>query len=199
MKKVILAVAALVLTASAVVFTACEKEETSKLAQNATVHSSSKKGETNLQQLRSALVAYYSACDNAYISDSVAFLKACDSDDTISFMKQTGITKNQMMALEHLWQEELAAFLEENPDFKDDESPCYGCISNAMSNLGNVVSATSGHTAALVPLVIVGDDHGRLMMCALRCSVVPPCGQHFCMASCMGWYLWETYIEPIKF
>lgn len=183
--KIAIAITA-ILTIGTVTLVSCNKEEN---VVPRTTSSISMKSSENVGKIRTSLFNFYSACDEAYQKDAAAFIEACANNDSSVFWALIGITTEEVSELSKLCGEELKKFLDKNPEYKDDETPCSDCIKKALPNLGELIASTDGKTAALVPSIIAGDSYWHLMLCELKCSALPLCSQALCLSSCMGKYL----------
>ena len=186
------AIIACIMVAGAITVISCSKDSETKQ----TIHPSylSTKGGSTLNQLQNVMAAYFAACDSAYQADSATFLTVCANNDTINFLKVTGISAELLSTYRTLALQELEDFVKDNPTFKPDENPCTSCSYNALPRLAAIASATSGHMAALIPFKIGGNDRQRLANCISWCEIMTtPCGMSACLSACMGEYNFETY------
>lgn len=196
MKKNILAIAAAIMMVGTITFVACNKDSDTNQIVNPSYVSA--KGGSTLNQLRNVMVAYYAACDSAYQADSTTFLSICANNDTINFLKVTGISSELLSAYRSLALQEYVEFLKDNPDFKFDEKPCASCANSALPRFGILSSKTSGHLSALIPLKIENDNLTHLLNCIKKCEEITTSNRlAMCLSTCIAEKYDDNYV-PYK-
>lgn len=170
MKKNILAIAAAIMVVGTITFVACNKDSDMNQIVNPSYVSA--KGGSTLNQLRNVMVAYYAACDSAYQADSATFLSVCANNDTINFLKVTGISSELISAYQSFALTENEDYIRDHPGFIKEVSPCSDCQEYALLRLGNLASVTNGHLTALIPesSVDINRDQLNRIIYACRCN-----------------------------
>lgn len=166
--KTFLAVVATVLVAGTAFFTSCEKDVTNNTEsriQTETLVSKSANAPSVLDVMRE----YYSACDDAYSRDSVAFLLACNENDIVTFNMLIGLSDAELESMQEVLIATYNNLLEEHPEFNDGESSCPDCVAKALPRIGAAVSATAGNLAGTVPTALDYDYGMRFSKCMTRC------------------------------
>lgn len=183
MKKNILAIAAAIMVAGTITIVACNKDSDMNQIVNPSYVSA--KGGSTLNQLRNVMVAYYAACDSAYQADSATFLSVCANNDTINFLKVTGISSELISAYQSFALTENEDYIRDHPGFIKEVSPCSDCQEYALLRLGNLASVTNGHLTALIPesSVDINRDQLNRIIYACRCSA--PNIMVACISACM--------------
>lgn len=107
----------------------------------------------SIYRLRNALFIFNSACDSAYQSDSIMFGKICEDADLDEFDKMVGVSSSLLNEICLFTQLSYQQFVDENPDYKFEDTYCSSCTNNPLSQIAYVQSVTHGHTADLLPEV----------------------------------------------
>lgn len=183
--------AALIMMAGIVTLVACNKEVGFINAEDGQSSILATKGEmTTFSKLHSDMIEYYEACDNAFLKDSISFIKACEDNDTVMFLKLTGISDSLLNTICNLAKQEAEEFAVNNLNFKPLEEYCKECSKKALPRIGKIVTLTHGNTASLAKLPIEGNNRVYLEYCIRKCEMMTtPCEMSACISACMGEHL----------
>lgn len=164
MKKVFFTVACMaILTVGTTIFVGCSKENSNETNGNTFIPLP--KSATVSDQLANAIVAYYGACDNAYRTNSSTFLDACNNEDVAAFLNITGISESLLDTYKTFALQKLEEFMNSQPNHSFDETICTSCSTNALYQIGEFVSKSSGNSATIVSAIITSFDCQRLIDC----------------------------------
>ena len=162
MKKIGSAITTISMLAGILVAVACDKDrEASTLSVNNSF--CPYKVSTISNQLRNAMMAFYSACDRAYHNDSTAFLSICDNNDTADFIRVTGVSSQMLLDFQALVLQELENFCALNPTYTPGENNHKEYANSPLSTIGALSGATSGHLSDLYPSSLTEYDYYNMM------------------------------------
>ena len=179
MKRYIVSIIAIIGIVSLVFAIACNKENRSNEVQVC----NQKQGYSlhELDNSRNIIIQFAVACDNAYKTDSTAFLASCRSNDRSAFLKCIGISQDEYMHMGTILSEEISALAEKNPEMLEAlPSPCTDCMSNALTRIGKESSRTSGDLERIAYL----DLDYCLFVCGLGCMSMGPAYPE-CVLACV--------------
>ncbi|MDY6372570.1 MAG: hypothetical protein SPL12_09805 [Bacteroidales bacterium] len=179
MKKSIIIAAMAVAVITLGIITACSKENRSNEAQIG----NQKQGNTllALDKSREIIIDFAVACDNAFKTDSAAFMASCNSSDRGAFLKCIGISQEEYDQMGIILSEEILTLAEENPEMLEAlPSPCTDCISNSLPRIGKETARTSGDLERVAHL----DMSYCLFVCGLSCMSMGPAYPE-CVLACM--------------
>ena len=162
MRKIIFASITAFMMAGIIVSVACDKDrEASTLAVNSSFLPD--KVSTTSNQLRNAILAFYSACDRAYQDDSTAFLSICDNNDTADFIRVTGVSCQMLLDFQTLVLQEVESISALNPTYTPGENINKEYANSPLSTIGALSGATSGHLSDLYPSSLTEYDYYNMM------------------------------------
>ena len=163
-KKMALAIACgAILTIGATVFVGCSKEDSSRTNENTFIPLP--KSATASDQFANAIIAYYNACDNAYLTNSSAFLDACNNENVATFLNVTGISDELLDTYKTSALQKLEEFMNDHPNHSFDNTICASCSTNALSQIGEFVSQSSGNSATIISAIVTSFNCQQLIDC----------------------------------
>ncbi|MBR4135184.1 MAG: hypothetical protein IKU03_02080 [Bacteroidales bacterium] len=129
------------------------------------------------------LQQFWLACDEAYYRDSVAFMRACQTESLSDLMGLIRIDEQQFRHFREVAMSELEQIEADYPGIRKTfyESPCQDCTEHALSHLGEVVAQSHGSLSK--------GDGSNLSMCVFVCSMACMTTMELylpCLASCVS-------------
>lgn len=162
-KKMALAIACMAILAVGItVFVGCKEDSYTK---KESTFVPLPKSATASDQFANAIIAYYAACDNAYRTDSSEFLSACNSEDVATFLNVTGISDDLLETYKTSALHKLEEFMADYPNHGFDDTICTSCSTNALSQIGEFVSQSSGNSATIITAIITSFNCQQLIDC----------------------------------
>lgn len=191
-RKIFTAVIVTILVASVSFAIACSKEKKNKqfsLVQQE--NEPTTKSSLTWNNLITALCAFNQACNDAYLTDSVALIAACNSNDTIQFYELTGLSLTVVKNLYQINQTLVEAFLEENPTYEITLEPCSQCTQEyGLPLLGYALTLTTGHLPASIDdYTFPMDDTDCWMYCGR--TTYDYLQHDACVSACLT-FLWNN-------
>lgn len=167
MKKITLSVLGLfvciILLGSIIV--SCEKESQTKIVQNSIENIDFDRYFSKVENFE---IEFWSACDNAYNSDSELFMAACNSNDFEKFKEITNLSSEFFESFTNEIMNAQAKIEKDYPGICDKyrESPCEECSQKALQRVGSYVNDNMGNSAEQVLKLGTRDC---IFICSLGC------------------------------
>lgn len=194
-RKITLAIACMaILAVGTTVFIGCKKEDS--YSKNESTFNPLPKSATASEQFANAIIAYYDACDNAYQANSSAFLDACNDEDIETFLNIIGVSEELLDTYKTSALQKLEEFIKDNPNHSFDETICTSCSTNALSQIGEFVSQSSGNSATIISAIVTSFDCQRLIDC-IYCFREVESSSLFSIniSACLGSYICNDLLE----
>ncbi|MBR5831337.1 MAG: hypothetical protein IKY79_01840 [Bacteroidales bacterium] len=194
-RKMTLAIACMAILAVGItVFVGCKKEDSYTKKESTFVPLP--KSATASDQFANAIIAYYDACDNAYRANSSSFLDACNNEDIATFLNITGISEDLLNTYKTSALQKLEEFMNDQPDHSFDEAICTSCATNALSQIGEFVSQSSGNSATIISAIVTSFDCQQIIDC-IYCFKDVESSSLFSanISACLGSYICNDLVE----